>query len=103
MLSLGEPLEMIVAVLHDAVQDGDLSLKELRGKGFPNGSCGAPNALMQRTPGEPYAEYSGRMAENPVAAAVKRADLRDTLGESHIPNPPDMDREGREKYRAALV
>lgn len=102
MLSLGEPAEMIAAVLHDTVEDGGLTLEELRRKGFPDEVVCALDALTRR-PGESYADYLGRVRENPIAMRVKVADLEDNLDESRIPNPTDRDRERWEEYRRALA
>jgi len=102
MLSLDEPEEMIAAALHDTLEDGGLSLEELRHRGFPDEVVRALDALTRR-PGESYSEYLGRVRENPTAVRVKVADLRDNLDESRIPNPTDRDRERGEKYREALA
>lgn len=102
MLSLSEPVEMIAAVLHDALEDGGLSLEELRSRGFPDEVLRALEALTRRL-GEPYAEYLGRVREDPVAVKVKVADLKDNLHETRIPNPTEKDRERWEKYRRALA
>ena len=102
MLSLAEPVEMIAAVLHDAVEDGDLTLEELRSTGFPDEVVCALDALTRR-PEESYAEYLARVRENAVAVRVKVADLRHNLDESRVSNPTNRDRERWEKYRRAFV
>lgn len=99
---MAEPVEMIAAVLHDAIEDGDLSLEELRSRGFPDEIVCALDALTRR-PEEPYVEYLARVRENALAVRVKLADLRDNLDESRVPNPTDRDRERWEKYRRALA
>lgn len=102
MLSVGKPVEMIAAVLHDAIEDGDLTLEELKGAGFPDEVISVLDALTRRL-GESYSEYLDRVRENPTAVRVKVADLKDNLDESRIPNPTDRDLERFEKYRWALA
>ncbi|MEW6048784.1 MAG: HD domain-containing protein [Bacillota bacterium] len=101
MLSLGEPSEMVAAVLHDAIEDGNVSAEQLRGKGFPEEVVRALDALTRR-PGEDYGEYLVRVKANPLALRVKVADLRDNLDESRIPDRTEEDLRRWEKYRRAL-
>lgn len=101
MLSLREPLEMIAGVLHDVVEDGGITLDQLRNAGYPVEVVDALDALTRRS-GESYGDYLMRVKANPLALRVKLADLRDNLDESRIPEPSEADRLLWEKYRRAL-
>jgi (p)ppGpp synthase/HD superfamily hydrolase len=78
MLSLGEPADQIVAVLHDVVEDTDLELRHLVGAGYPPEIVAAVDALSHRAH-ESYDEYIGRVAANEIACRVKLADPRENL------------------------
>jgi len=78
MLSLGEPADQIVAVLHDVVEDTDLELRSLVGTGYPPEIVAAVDALSHRAH-ESYDEYIGPVAANEIACRVKVADLRENL------------------------
>ena len=89
-----------VALLHDVVEDTGVTLEELE-KIFPQPVIDAV-ALMTHPRGEPYLEYVARLKENPIAKAVKLADIAHNRDQSRV---PDMSEEHRayfqEKYRAA--
>ena len=94
---LDQPEEVIVAaILHDAVEDGNLTYEEAHAT-FGSRVAAALDALTRRTwppHEETYADYIGRLAENPDAVTVKFADLEANLEQ----NPPDR---LRERYEAA--
>ena len=67
--------ETCAALLHDVVEDTDLTLQMLAAEGFPPAVTDAL-ALLTHDEGTPYLEYVARLKADPVAAAVKLADLR---------------------------
>lgn len=73
-----------VALLHDVVEDTEITLEELA-KIFPKEVVEAV-ALMTHQEGEPYLEYVARVGTNPIAKAVKLADLRHNSDESRLEN-----------------
>lgn len=66
-----------IALLHDVVEDGDVTLGDVR-EAFGDRVADAVGCLTRR-PGEPYDAYIGRVMTNPDAAAVKACDLEDHL------------------------
>ena len=66
--------EKIVAVLHDVVEDTDVTLDDLRAQGFAEHIVRAVDAVTKRN-GEPLAESMARVAADPLAMTVKFADL----------------------------
>lgn len=66
---------VIVALLHDIVEDTDYTLEDIAAMGFPNGVIEAL-ALMTHDPKVPYMEYVKDISVNPLATKVKLADLR---------------------------
>lgn len=78
MLTLADPADQIVAVLHDAVEDTELELLHLVDAGYPSEVVEAVDAITHRA-GESYDEYIERVATNEIARRVKLADLRENL------------------------
>jgi len=70
----------VVALLHDVVEDSDVSLDDLRGD-FPEAIVVQVDAMSRRE-GERYVSYIRRVANYGIASRVKIADLRDNLDPS---------------------
>lgn len=78
MLSLEDETAMAAAVLHDAVEDGALSLDDLRNEGISEEAVSAVDCLSRRKE-EDYDTYLDRIRDNPMATSVKLADLEDNM------------------------
>ena len=93
---------IIVALLHDTVEDTALTLDELRTK-IPL-TVDEAEALKLLTHDEriPYLDYVAAIKSNPLARRVKVADLKHNSDLSRIDNPSPKDFARVEKYRAAL-
>ena len=94
--------EKIVAVLHDAVEDSDLSLKDLRAEGFSEVIVEAIAAITKQE-GEKRNDYLKRVMDNPLSLKVKIADMSDNADISRIPNPTDRDRERTRIYKKNIL
>lgn len=84
-----------VAWLQDVTEDGDVTLEDIRLAGFGGYICDAL-ALLTRDEGVPYAEWLAAIAANPIARAVKLADLRDEMDISRL---SELEQADRELYR----
>ena len=62
------------ALLHDVVEDTDYTLDDLTAMGFPKEVTDALE-LLTHAPDVPYMDYVRAIKANPVAKAVKLADL----------------------------
>ncbi len=91
----------VAALLHDVVEDTAYTLEDLRAMDFPPRALEAV-ALLTHDPAEPYLDYVARVKENPVARAVKLADLRHNSDRSRLPQLTEKDLARLEKYAAAL-
>ncbi|MGD0917361.1 MAG: hypothetical protein ABSB22_12985 [Thermodesulfobacteriota bacterium] len=69
-------MEMIAAVLHDAVEDGGITTDDLRKAGYSEEILIAIECLTRRD-GEGYDQFIDRIKGNPLAVKVNIADLRD--------------------------
>ncbi len=93
--------EKIVAILHDAVEDSDLSLECLKKQGFTEDIIEAIDAITKRD-GEPYSAYLERVKANPLSLRVKIADMRDNMDMGRIANPTKKDYQRLRKYQDTL-
>lgn len=94
-----DPKEKMVAYLHDALEDTPVNEEDLRYLGFPDDVIKAV-VVISKDNGENYDRYISHVAKNPLATAVKLADLEDNLG--RIESAPQDLRQRKEKtYRSA--
>lgn len=70
-----------VAVLHDVVEDCEVTSSMLAGFGYSSVVVEAIDAISRRK-GESYTNYIERVSRNPLALRVKLADLADNLDEA---------------------
>jgi (p)ppGpp synthase/HD superfamily hydrolase len=102
MLTLSEPNDRIVAVLHDVVEDCDgWTLDRIRSEGFSEKVVEALDSVTMRE-GEEYFSYVRRAVANPIGRKVKLADLKDNSDLGRISNPTQHDFDRIEKYRVAF-
>ena len=92
----------VAALLHDVAEDTDITLADLREMGFPETVLTALNLLTHRE-GVPYPDYVAAIKENPIARAVKLADLRHNSDLTRLACITPYDRERAEKYAAAIA
>lgn len=102
MLQMEIPEEMMAAVLHDVVEDSNLTIEDLRKEGFPQQVIVAVEHLTKKDE-EPYDAFIQRVKEHPLAIKVKIADLQDNMDLSRIKKPSNMDRQRMKKYQEALA
>ena len=88
----------IVALLHDVVEDTDYTLEDLAAEGFGKDILEAV-ALMTHEDDVPYLDYVAKLKDNPIARAVKLADLAHNSDLSRIGEVDDETRERLEKYK----
>lgn len=92
---------MIVAVLHDTLEDTFVTEEMLLEKGLSLHLVEAIEALTRRD-GETYREFIERAAKNPIARKVKIKDLEDNMSKERNMPPLDEKTERRLlKYRKA--
>lgn len=101
MLRVSTAEERIAAVLHDVVEDTDITIEKLRAEGFSEAVLSAIESLTKR-PDENYEAFVQRAAADPIGRTVKLADLAENSDLSRIPVPTAKDRERAAKYRRAI-
>ncbi len=92
--------EKICAVLHDVIEDTDITLEDLRAEGFSEEILTALS-LVTKKEGEDYDAFIERICVDPLAIRVKLADLKDNMNLDRLSHPTDKDRERVIKYQKA--
>ena len=92
--------ECIVALLHDVVEDTDVTFKDLE-KEFPKDSIEALKLLTHDKKVD-YMEYIKAIKKNDIAKKVKIADLIHNSDETRLENITLKDISRKEKYKKAL-
>lgn len=90
----------IVAILHDIIEDTDVTEKMLLDLGFEAHIVEAISTLT-KSHDEDYFEYVKRVAKNPLAKEVKLADLRHNMDITRLKTLKERDLERNRKYQIA--
>jgi len=93
--------EMIVAVMHDVVEDSVFTLNELKNFGFSDDILAAIECLTKRN-GESYESFVSRVVQNDLARKIKIEDVKDNLDLTRLDKITDKDLARVEKYHQAL-
>jgi len=91
-----------VALLHDVVEDAEMTLEDLRAQGFPYRIIDALS-LLTHEKGIAYMEYVANIKFNPLATKVKLADLRHNSDITRLDVVDDKVKQRVEKYRQAIT
>jgi GTP diphosphokinase / guanosine-3',5'-bis(diphosphate) 3'-diphosphatase len=97
MLAVQTLPEQMAAILHDVVEDTPVTLADLQSEGFSAEVLAAINALT-KTPGEKRIAAAQRAVVNPIARAVKLADVSDNMNLSRIAQPTAKDYARLQEY-----
>jgi len=88
-----------VAVLHDLLEDTKVTAEDLRKRGYPEPEIEALRALTRKKgEGETYEAFIERVRKNPLATAVKRADLADNMDVRRLSEVGPNEAESLAKY-----
>ena len=96
-----DELTTVAALLHDVVEDTPYTFTDLREMGFPEEVLDALR-LLTHDDGAPYLEYVARLKDNPIARAVKLADLRHNSDLTRLDHVDDRALKRVAKYRKAI-
>ncbi|TNV67853.1 HD domain-containing protein [Trichococcus shcherbakoviae] len=93
--------EKAVALLHDIIEDTDVTASELLARGLPDNVVEAVEALTKKH-NQNYAAYLAGVKKNRLARAVKLADLKHNSDLTRLEKITQKDRDRAEKYRKAI-
>lgn len=94
----------IVAILHDTIEDTDLSIADLAKEGFSEEVLNAVRVLT-KTKGLGYIEYLNAVKANHIALIVKLLDIEDNMSDLETLGTfePEQEHRLRLKYENALA
>lgn len=93
-------IECIVALLHDVVEDTDVTFEQLK-QDFPEEVIEALK-LLTHDKNTDYMEYVKKLKTNPIAKKVKIADIKHNADETRLEKITVKDIARRNKYKKAL-
>ena len=70
--------ERIIAILHDVIEKTNISLADLKNKGFDQNIISSIDSLSRRR-NESYIEYIKRLMQNKISVKIKLLDLADNI------------------------
>ncbi|MBO5609407.1 MAG: GTP pyrophosphokinase [Eubacterium sp.] len=101
----------VVALLHDVVEDSDITLEDLREMGFSEAQLEGVRLMTHIPPSEDmtesekledYLDYVRRIKSNALARQVKLADLRHNSDPGRQLEDTEINKKRLEKYKKAL-
>ena len=99
--SMTDETSTIVALLHDCVEDTNLTFDDIEREGFGAEVVEALRLLTHQK-GVPYMDYIRAIKPNPIAREVKVADLLHNMDTSRLDTMSEKDVERVKKYQKAL-
>lgn len=99
---MDDELSTVCALLHDVVEDTEITLDDLEAMGFPS-AVTEVLALLTHAPEVPYMDYVAKIKTNPVATKVKIADLLHNSDLSRLDTVDERALARNRKYAEALA
>ena len=90
-----------VALLHDVIEDTDMTFEQLQAEGFTPEMITALR-LMTHDESVPYMDYVSEIQKNPIAAKVKLADLKHNSDLTRLDYVDEKALIRVEKYKKAI-
>ena len=103
MLQMDSEEEMIVAILHDVVEDSEKwSFDKLHKEGFSKKIINSLRSVTKENENEDYEKFIDRSVKDKIGRKVKIADISDNLDVSRLKEVTDKDILRINKYKKAL-
>lgn len=101
MQQMDTEAERIAAILHDVVEDSDITLDDLRVEGFPAEAIEAVRLLTHDKSETSYEAYIATLKPNAIARKIKLADLQHNMDIRRMDRVRPEDVERLQRYRQA--
>ena len=98
---MDDELSTICALLHDVVEDTEMTLEDISNLGFGDDVCRVLSLLTHKDD-VPYMDYVREIAKNPTATKVKIADLKHNSDLTRLDIIDEWAIKRKEKYSEAL-
>jgi (p)ppGpp synthase/HD superfamily hydrolase len=92
--------ERCIALLHDVIEDSEITAEDLIAQGLPKNVVVAIEALTKNN-GENYEDFVDRVMKNALATKVKIADIEDNINVLRLNSINDTDLQRVAKYHRA--
>src|SRR5215207_8065162 len=100
MAKMKTDLEMSAALLHDVIEDSDITAEQLLAEGIPAEVVEAVQSLSRKE-NEDYQDFVARAKKNKLAAKVKIADIEDNIDVLRLTSLDEYDLARIKKYHSA--
>ena len=100
MAKMSTDLERSAALLHDVLEDSDITAEQLLPEGIPAEVVEAVQFLTKKE-GEDYQEFVARAKQNKIAARVKIADIEDNIDVLRLESLNEYDLARIQRYHTA--
>lgn len=101
MLKMQDESARIIAVLHDVVEDSEVSFDDLKALGFSQEILASLDCLTKRA-NETYDSFIARILPNQLARSVKIEDIKDNMDLNRLKSITEKDLTRITKYHKAL-
>jgi len=92
--------EMSVALLHDVIEDSDITAEDLLNSGIPPTVVNAVQSLT-KIKGESYEKFIERVLKNKLASKIKKIDIEDNINVLRLDSVSEKDLERIARYHRA--
>lgn len=99
---MNDEVTTVVALLHDVVEDSDVTFEDLEKEGFDRVVVDALKLLTHKDDSVLYLDYVAKIKGNPIAKAVKLADLKHNTDLSRLDVIDEKALKRRQKYLDAI-
>lgn len=99
---MDDEISTVCALLHDVVEDTEITLNDLRREGYPEEVIEVLT-LLTHDENVPYMDYVEKIATNPTAKKVKIADLLHNSDTTRLDYIDEWAMKREEKYKKALA
>ena len=100
MSQMDTEVELMAAVLHDVIEDSDMTLDDLRQLGLPEEVVQAVS-LLTHDESDSYDDYVRKLKPNRIARKIKLADLLHNMDIRRMDRVTEKDAARLDKYRRA--
>jgi len=100
MAKMKTDLEMSVALLHDVIEDSDITAEQLLAEGIPAEVVEAV-VCLSKNENESYQDFVARAKKNKLAAKIKIADIEDNIDALRLTSLDEYDLARIKKYHSA--
>ena len=100
MAKMETDLERSAALLHDVIEDSDITAEDLLAEGIPAEVVEAVQSLTKME-NEEYQDFVARAKKNKIAANVKIADIEDNIDVLRLSSLDEKDLARIKKYHSA--